>query len=104
MEPILISFSICVIGVIGAVTLFSVAMRDRGEPSLPEHPDSGMTSETPFFLEEGDDARLRAAFSPESILAQLERHFRLEEAAARSYLDGPSSEALHAPSPSPLWD
>lgn len=34
------------------------------------------------------------------LLTQLERHVRLEQAAAESFLDLPTPESLHSPSPS----
>jgi len=104
MEPILISFSICVVGVIGAVALFSVAMRTREEPPAQRHDGGGTGPAGPFFLDPAADPLGQEPHSWETVLIQLERHFRMEEAAARSYLAGPTSETLHAPSTSPLWD
>jgi len=104
MEPILISFSICVIGVIGAVTLFSVAMRAGGEEDHTLSSERPIGIPDPFFLEGALQDDLRATLPSDAIVRQLERHFRMEEQAATSFLEGPSAEALHAPSPSPLRD
>jgi hypothetical protein len=38
----------------------------------------------------------------DAFLGQLERHIRLEHAAAENFLDQPSSENLHAPTTSTL--
>ena len=38
----------------------------------------------------------------EVLLLQIERHVRLEQAAAESFHDAPTVEALHAPTTSPL--
>jgi len=104
MEAILIIFSICVIGVIATVLLFSVAMRSRGEEEGPQASE-GLSSPTGrFFLEEIRDPGPRGSIPADALLLQLERHFRLEEQAAVSFLEGPSVESLHAPSFSPLWD
>ena len=104
MEPILISFSICVLGVMAAVLLFSVAMRSRGEDEgikprnhLPSFPGG-------FFLEDISHREARVTPASEALILELERHFRSEERAAVSFLEGPSIETLHAPSPSPLWN
>ena len=104
MEPILISFSIVVVGVMGAVLLFSVAMRDRGEQAPPQPGERFHSPEGEFFLTEASNPEGGGALASETILLQLERHFRLEEAAAAGFLDNPNVQALHAPSFSPLWD
>ena len=104
MEAILITFSICVIGVMATVLLFSVAMRSRGEEEEPQASE-GLPSPTGrFFLEETPGFRAHVSIPADALLLQLERHFRLEEQAAVSFLEGPSLESLHAPSFSPLWD
>jgi hypothetical protein len=103
MEPILISFSICVVGVIGAVSLFSLAMRDGGDqPGRVNVIATGKPAGS-FFLEEPQDPGLHANMSIEALMLQFERHFRMEEQAAAAFLEGPTPEALHAPSLSPLW-
>ena len=104
MEPILISFSIVVVGVMGAVLLFSVAMRGRGEEETPQAGERFHSPEGNFFLTEAAIPEGRGALASETILLQLERHFRLEEEAAAGFLDNPNVQALHAPSLSPLWD
>jgi len=102
MEPILISFSICVLGVMAAVFLFSVAMRGRGEEEGPR-PSGGLPSPAGnFFLEEVPEQGAHADLPSDALLLQLERHFRLEQQAAAAFLEGPSVESLHAPSSSPL--
>lgn len=104
MQTLLISFSICFLGVVGAVILFSVAMRgEREEPGLRQ-PDQLPSGTGGFFL---NDSRNRESHSDpltDTLLLQLERHFRLEEQAASAFLQNPAIESLHAPSSSPLWD
>ena len=104
MEAILITFSICVIGVIATISLFSVAMRSQGEEEEPQASE-GLPSPTGrFFLEEIPNPGAHGGIPSDALLLQLERHFRLEEQAAVTFLEGPSLESLHAPSSSPLWD
>jgi len=47
-------------------------------------------------------ARLVPAVPIEVFLAQIERHIRLEQAAAESFLSAPSLESLHGRTVSPL--
>ena len=104
MEPILISFSICVLGVMAAVSLFSIAMRSRGEDEGIKPRDHLPALPGGFFLEDTTDPAARATPRPDILMLQLERHFRSEERAAVSFLEGPSIETLHAPSLSSLWN
>jgi hypothetical protein len=46
--------------------------------------------------------RLAAKVPVEVFLAQIERHIRLEQAAAESFLSAPSPESLHGRTMSPL--
>jgi hypothetical protein len=39
---------------------------------------------------------------PEALLLQIERHIRLEQAAAEAFLDRPTPESLHSRTTSPL--
>ncbi|MBI2218221.1 MAG: hypothetical protein HYU51_13070 [Candidatus Rokubacteria bacterium] len=39
---------------------------------------------------------------PEALLLQIERHIRLEQAAAEAFLDRPTPESLHGRTTSPL--
>jgi hypothetical protein len=104
MEAILITFSICVFGVMATIFLFSVAMRSRGEEEGPQASE-GLPSPTGrFFLEGIPNPGAHGSIPTDTLMLQLERHFRLEEQAAVSFLEGPSVESLHAPSFSPLWD
>jgi len=103
METILISFSICILGVFAAVLLFSVAMRGPGEKGAdPTQARPPLHAER-FFLTDSLDQGSPADNTSDALLLQLDRHFRLEERAAALFLEGPSTATLHAPSASPLW-
>ena len=104
MQPLLISFSICLLGVMAAVFLFSFAMREKEEErtsGVSAHPSSGSGA---FFLRETPTQDGQAYLHLDTLLMELERHFRMEEQAATLFLEGPSPDSLHAPSPSPFWD
>jgi hypothetical protein len=104
METVLISFSICVLGVVGAVSLFSVAMRSRGEEDEAQTPGPVTDPSSGFFLGLPAEPEAPPHLSSGSLQRQLERHFRLEERAAASFLEHPTSSSLHATSSSPLWE
>ena len=102
MEPILISFSICVLGVMAAVALFSVAMRGREEENGSPAPGKVPSPPGNFFLEEATDPGSHPAFPADALVLQLENHFKLEQEAAFAFLKGPSVDSLHARSSSPF--
>ncbi len=101
MEMFLMVATISLVGIVISVGLFAAAMRGdervadaRVEQALPLGPPR-------FFLQE-------RAVSPASrvpievLLLQIERHVRLEQAAAESFLDAPTTKSLHSRTTSPL--
>jgi hypothetical protein len=103
MDVILISFSICVLGVIVTVLLFSIAMRPGDEEVEPSATRKLSAPSEGFFLEEVADQTVGPEAPTNSLLLELERHVRMEQEAAKVFLRGPNPESLHAPSDSPLW-
>ena len=105
MDLVLIGFAIAVLGVVGALVVFSVAMRGREEEETRPLPDFGPfpAAETFFFPSPQPAAKVFPNLTPEEVLSRLERHFLSEESAVISFLDGPSVESLHSPSASPFW-
>lgn len=102
MEMFLMGLCLSLLGVAVSAAAFAAATRD--EPRLGE---STADQKRPlpaaqFFL---DDAA-RPAAPPrvpiEVLLLQLDRHVRLEQAAAESFLDVPTLESLHSRTISPL--
>lgn len=62
-----------------------------------------MVSGTPHFFGRVDAGRDGAAQVPiEVLIGQIERHVRLEQAAAESFLEHPAVDLLHTPSASEL--
>ena len=96
-----------------AITALAFGAATRGLPVEPEAPLAAAVDERlaavpeHFFVR---DAAPQAAPVPrlvpnipaEVFLAQIERHIRLEHAAAESFLMAPSPESLHGRTVSPL--
>jgi len=79
---------------------FAISESDR-KPSLDAQPDRKPTLDPPRFFAgdvagPSDPSRLPL----EVVLTQIERHVRLEQAAAETFLAVPSPETLHSRTPS----
>ena len=104
MQAILMGFSICFLGVMVTTLLFAIAMRsDDEEPESQNQVKHPLASEQ-FFSDEVVAAEPLAESALEVTLLQLENHVRMEQEAAKLFLQGPSAESLHAPSESPFWN
>jgi len=101
MDAILISFVICVLGVMVTVLIFSLAMRPEEEDEQVATRSSH--SAEAFFMEEVGGATEATGTATNAILLDLERHLRLEQEAAAAFLEGPTPDSLHAPADSPFW-
>lgn len=101
MDVILISFAICLLGVMVTVLLFAVAMRPKDEGEAVAPPKKPATSPEGFFMEEETDPPSEPEAPTNSLLSKLERHIRMEHKAAETFLEGPSVDTLHA-RPNPL--
>jgi hypothetical protein len=106
MEMFLMVLSLSVVGVLVCGVLFAVATREERKAQAAALAPFGVPDEERFFMLR--PAR-RAARMPsqvpaeaEVLLLQIERHVRLEHAAAESFLQFPSVEALHMRTLSPL--
>ncbi len=95
--------TVSLLGIVVSIGLFAAAMHGeersasaeaRIEQALPLGPPR-------FFLQQRP-----AASTPrvpiEVLLLQIERHVRLEQAAAESFLDAPTAKSLHSRTTSPL--
>ena len=105
MEMFLSVLALSLVGVLVSAVLFAAAM------PRPQEPDATRAAETARVIQAGrffvDDRRREVppAISPvpiEVLLLQLERHVRLEQAAAESFHWSPTPEALHMHTVSPL--
>ncbi len=102
MEMFLMGLALSLLGVAVSAMAFGAAV--RGEPqSEPPRPATqpAVTLLAPrFFVDDAAPPRPRVPV--EVLLLQLERHVRLEQAAAESFLLSPTLESLHTRTSSPL--
>lgn len=100
MEMFLMVLSLSVVGVVVSGVLFAVATRQQGE-SAPLVSMAAAADEERFFV-------LRPPVEPagrvgaDALVLQIERHVRLEHAAAEAFLQFPTVESLHMRTLSPL--
>ena len=89
----------CLVTIVSAV-LFAAATRDvRSQVTVTDE----RLGDLPPHVFAGDRAQGAAHGVPiEVLLLQIERHVRLEQAAAESFHRAPTVQALHAPTTSPL--
>lgn len=112
MVMFMMALCLAVFGLAVSAIAFSAATRDVQQPSEAEtgarvgQPVVAQTArpETRFFAE---PAPVKAAPATprvpiEALLLQLERHIRLEQAAAESFLSMPTIESLHSRTTSTL--
>jgi hypothetical protein len=104
MEMFLTVFGLSLVAVIVSALVFAAAVRpDSGVSPLPDAPHVVDTSR--FFVQDITRPHRLAPVPPvpiEVLLLQIERHVRLEQAAAESFHLRPTSEALHMHTMSPL--
>jgi hypothetical protein len=80
---------------------FAAATRDEARPET--QPEPRLVLAPPRFFASPEAKPVAASPVPvEVLLSQIERHVRLEQAAAEAYLDVPSRDALHTRTTSPL--
>ena len=104
MEMFLMVLSLSVVGVLVSGLLFAAATRDA------QHAEAGAFDPLPVYDDErffvlrppAQRARRHVRVPADVLLRQIERHVRLEHAAAESFMQFPSVEALHMPTLSPL--
>jgi hypothetical protein len=102
MEMFLIVLTLSVVSVLVSGILFKAATREPGEAAAAALSPLALPDEERFFM-------LRPAAPPRGsratadvLVLQIERHVRLERAAAEAFLQFPSVEALHMRTLAPL--
>jgi hypothetical protein len=76
------------------------AASPRSEKPVPERKIEA--SKPQFFADPLGSPAGPSRFPREFVLSQIERHVRLEQAAAEDFLSVPTAEGLHSPTSSPL--
>lgn len=102
MEMFLMALALSVLGVAVSSIMFVAATRTDGS----ERPESEMRpvetlAPSQFFVHRPEPAA-RVEVPIEALLLQIERHVSLEQAAAESFLNFPTSDSLHSRTMSPL--
>lgn len=103
MEMFLMVATVSLLGMVVSIGLFAAATRDYGT-SAEVRPEQPLPLAPPrFFLADRTPAVAPLPRVPiEVLLLQIERHVRLEQAAAESFLDSPTTKSLHSRTTSPL--
>lgn len=94
----LLCISLLAVAMLSAI-LHGISPRDEARPET--RPETRQALGAPHFF--GGDLAApteRPQIPVDAVIAQLERHFRLERAAAESFLEVPAPETLHAPTAS----
>jgi hypothetical protein len=103
MEMFLMVATMSVLGVLVCALLFAAATRQESS-RLEARPADAVAAAAPrFFVDlDVDPATLRTQVPVEVLMLQIERHVRLEQAAAQSFQFTPTPESLHMITMSPL--
>lgn len=104
MEMLLMGLALSLLGVAVSAGLFAAATRTdgvgQGEPEV--RPAESLTPAASNFFVPQPAASARIQVPIEALLLQIERHVSLEQAAAESFLQFPTSDSLHSRTMSPL--
>lgn len=101
MEMFLMVATVSLLGMVVSIGLFAAATRETGSESRVPVEQPLPAAPPRFFL--ADRAPATPSRVPiEVLLLQIERHVRLEQAAAESFLDSPTIKSLHSRTTSPL--
>jgi len=103
MEMFLVALFTCIFGLGVSVVAFSIAT--RGEEEEEPQPSNGVfIPPAQFFLDDVPGSASPSHVPADLLMLQLERHVRLEQAAAEAFVRLPTAEILHAPTTSPLMN
>ncbi len=107
MEMFLMGLCLSVLGVAAASLAFGAATRGmprsgKAEPETVQAPAVTVALGTPKFFAAGAAVPPGTPVPLDVLLLQIERHVRLEQAAAESFINQPSLESLHSRTVSPL--
>jgi hypothetical protein len=103
MMFLLILFTSLPVVVLSCLMFKGLAPKPEEKKSPEMLPEAEIPAAAPRFFVEETPGRIAASrFPVEVLLSQIERHVRLEQAAAESHLDEPTRESLHSRTASPL--
>jgi len=111
MEMFLMLFAMSLLGTAVSAALFAAATHEQKQSPAPRA--EKRPAETPRFFVPGEETPIGGDIPAtglpssvpvpiETLLVQIERHIRLEQAAAESFHDRPTGESLHTRTASPL--
>lgn len=102
MEMLLMGVALSLLGVAVSAGLFMAATNDvRSAEQNPALEPVGESEPSQFFATSALPMA-RPIVSVDVLLLQIERHVRMEQAAAESFMAMPTAEMLHMPTASPL--
>lgn len=101
MEMFLMVLTLSLVGVLVSGILFKAATRETGTTAMAFSPFDAVEEERFFMLRPAAPADATRA-TADALVLQIERHVRLERAAAEAFLQFPSVEALHMRTLAPL--
>lgn len=96
------ALSLSLVGVLVSGILFAAATRDRAEAAAPAFSPLVNPMEERFFMMRAPASERRGPGGVEALVLQIERHVRLERAAAEAFLQLPTVESLRMRTLAPL--
>jgi hypothetical protein len=98
IEMLLMLLVMAVLGVTSVAITVRLLLRDDPAGREAVQPKAAPRIAPRFFV----DGPPRPQVPIEAMLVRVERHIRLEQAAALAFLDSPTPQSLHRPTASPL--
>lgn len=89
----LMAAALSLLGVAVSAVLFAAATRQSPQEEMRVAPELPVIVPARFFT---DEAAAPARIPIEALLLEIERHVRLEQAAAESFLHAPTVESLNS--------
>jgi hypothetical protein len=102
MEMLMMGAMMAVLGTAVSALLFAAATNDLPRADGPTAAEPMVEREPSEFFAPAPSKLARPIVSVDVLLLQIERHVRLEQAAAESFISMPTAEMLHMRTPSPL--
>jgi len=102
MEMLLMGVMLSLLGVAVSAGLFAAATNDVRAMEASPAPELVPDAEPSEFFAPATVPIARPIVSVDVLLLQIERHVRMEQAAAESFMAMPTSEMLHMRTASPL--